>query len=263
MNKDEYYAMSFTLLKSIGFYQMVNPNSPKMFGYNIYHLIHISLVVFTSAVAVIGLTGLVYNNDDSLKKGFQDMQILFIMSCLTIGNMKVIIIICNANKIWKTFDVEHQSFFSNKYCHRNHFKIKDCREHSRRTLTWYIFIFLTAAVFWVLSPKIVNTNETATNKFIRKINILNLKYPIKLETYNTYYNAFYVIEAIFCLYGVFGLVVFDIFLLARLKLISTQYDILSSAYENIILIGKNKNSKLVYNLVIKKYIYSLSIFMIS
>jgi len=246
MEKNGNYAMSFTLLKLTGFYQMINPNSPKMFGYNIYHLIHIFLVVFTSTVAVTGLTGLVYNNDDPLQNGFQDMQILFAISCLTVGNIKVIIIICNANKIWKTFDVEHQSVFSNKYYQKNHFKIKDCREHSRRTLTWYIFIFYTAAVFWILLPNIVNIDETATNKCIRKINILNLKYPIKLEIYNTYYNAFYVIEAIFCGYVVFGLVVFDIFILAKLQLISTQYDILSSAYEHIIFIDKNENSKLVY-----------------
>lgn len=246
MNEEDSYAISFTLLKFIGFFQMINPNSPKRFGYSIYHMIHIFLVVLTTTVAVTGLTGLIYHNNDSLNNGFQNIRILFSIAVQTIGNIKVIITICNADELWKTFEIAHESFSSNKYCKKNRFKVLNCRKHFRRTSIWYIIIFYMAAFFWILLPNVVNIDETATNNYIRKINILNLKYPIKVETYNTYYNAIYVIEAIVCVYSIFGLILFDIFLFEELQLISIQYEMLSSAYENMVFIDQNEDGKSIY-----------------
>jgi len=251
MDTEKKFSVNFILLKLIGLYQMVNPKSPKMFGYNIYHVIHVFIVVLTTLVTVIGLTGLVYNNDKSLNNSFQDMQMLFYIACITVGNIKIIIIICNADEIWKTFDVEHESFLSNKYCKKNFFKINNCRKQSIRTLSLYIFLFYMAGILWIILPIIVNTDEIVINKNIHKNNVVNLRYPIKVETYNIYYNWLYVIETILCGYCTFGLVVFDIFILAKLQLIATQYDILSSAYENIVFIDENEEGKSVYYLNIK------------
>lgn len=261
MNSEEKYLINFTILKCIGFYQLVNPSSPKMFGYNVYRVIHISMVVLTTTVTVIGLTGFVYNNDEFINTSFKDMQVLFYLACITVGNLKIFIVIYNADEIWKLFNIAHELFLSSKFCKMNYFKIKCCGEQAVRTLHCYLIIFCMTAILWILLPNIVNTDEAFTNKNNRKLNVVNLRYPVTTETYNTYYNRFYVLEVILCSYCTFGLVLFDIFLFVMLQLISTEYDIVSSAYENNIRVfhDENEDGKLLlysYYLVIKKYIRS-------
>lgn len=251
MNKEKNYAISFFPLKYIGFYQMVNPNSPKMFGYYNSHMIHIFLIMLTTIVTVIGLTGFVYNNDEPLKNEFQYMQIYFTSTLQMFANIKSIMIICNADEVWKTFFVANETILSNKYCKKNRWKIMNSKEYSRRTLILYVFVFFMTAMFWILLSIFLNIVEPATNKYIRKINIFNLKYPIKVETYNKYYSVVYIIEAILCFYCAFGLVAFDVFILAELQLISTQFEILSSVYEDSVNIDENEDGKSIYYFIIK------------
>jgi len=254
MNKEEKYAMSFTLLNFIGFYQMVNPNSPKMFGYNIYHVIHMCIVVLSTTVTVLGLTGFVYNNDEPLNDGFQNMQMLFFITCITVGNLKVIMVICNADELWNLLNIAHESFLSSTYCQQNYYKLKNCGEKTVRILLWYIFLFYMTAVSWITLPNIVNIDETANDNNIRKKSIANLKYPIKVKTYNTYYNTIYVTESLMTCYSTCGLVLFDIFLLSMLKLISVQYEIVSSAYQHLEFKSGNENGNWLYFLNNKRYV---------
>jgi len=160
-----------------------------------------------------------------------------------LGTTRAAVVIYNADELWKLFNISRESFLSNKYSKKNYFRMKNCKEQSVKTLVWYIFFFYMTALLWILLPNIKIIDETATNMVTRKINVLNLRYPITAETYNTYYIIIYVIEGILTSFCAFELAMFDIFLISTLQLISTQYEMVSSAYQNIALNVQNESGE--------------------
>lgn len=244
------YAFDLTLFKTIGYYQMIDPNCKKIFGFNIYNVINIVIVVFTSIITVIGLSGFFYKPDNITyeKTSFKDIQILFYLACIVIGNLKICITIYNAKKIWKLFKVAHESFLSNKYWKQNKHKINKCGKKFAKIFPWYLFIFLMTAFAWSIVPIVVNNHvaskETQNDENIYMTNIANMRYPITAKTYNKFYKGFYVSEFIVVWYSAYGLVVFDLFTLGLLQLLATHYEIIASAYENFKM-TKNENGEYI------------------
>lgn len=240
MKTEKNYAINLTLFKIIGFYQLIDPDAVKIYGYNIYKIINIMLVTITTVITVVGLSGYTYQIDNySLDDVFKSMKTLFYIACITIGNVKMIIIICNAEKLLKLFNIAHESFFSNKYCRQKYFKLVHHGHRLSTIFIWYFILFMSTGIMWMIVPIVILNNhhvdniQTQNNENIPKINVINLKYPISVNTYNKFYNTIYVIESVMTLYSAYGLVIFDIFLIAILQVISTYYEIISSAYEHI------------------------------
>jgi len=246
------YAFNLTLFRTIGYYQMVDPNSKKIFGYNIYNVINITLVIFTSIMTVIGLSGFVYKTDNitSEENSFTDIQMLFYLSCIGLGNLKIAITVYNADAIWKLFNVAHESFLTNKHCKQDKYKLNKRGKQFSRIFSWYFLMFIMTAIAWSVVPIVVNnhaaSNETQNNENIYMTNIANLRYPITVKTYNTFYKGFYALEFIMVWYSAYGLVVFDLFIVALLQLLATHYEIISSAYENFKYKAENKDGELKY-----------------
>lgn len=233
-------AINMTLFKIIGFQEMIDPYSSKIFGYNTFNLINVLLIILTSTLTTIGLSGYFYKTNDKIIFGFQDMQMTFYLACITVGNLKLSIIIYNSNTIFELFDVAHDSFFSNEYCKTQFYKLVNCGKSFSKIFPWYFFLFFMTAFTWVTMPLVLNQEPTKDNENIRIVNVVNLRYPIAVETYNSFYKGLYIMEALMCSYGAFGLVVFDVFLIAFLKIISTQYEIISCAYENLEFKARNE-----------------------
>lgn len=171
---------------------------------------------------------------------------LFYLACITVGNWKIIFIIYNSKTIFELFDIANDSFLSNKHCKKNFYKLVDCGKSFSKIFPWYFFLFFMTAFTWITMPLILNNQgSTKINENIRIVNVVNLRYPITVKTYNSFYKELYIMEAIMCSYGAFGLVIFDVFLIAMLKLISTQYEIISSAYESLEFITLNDVGKFI------------------
>ncbi|KAE9539565.1 hypothetical protein AGLY_004817 [Aphis glycines] len=242
------YAFDLTLFKTIGYYQMIDPNCKKIFGFNIYNVINMMIVVFTSIITVIGLSGFFYKPNDITyeKTSFKDIQILFYLACIVVGNLKICITIYNAKTIWKLFKVAHESFLSNNYWKQNKHKINKCGKKFAKIFPWYLFIFLMTAFAWSIVPIVVNNHvaskETQNDENIYMTNVVNMRYPITAKTYNKFYKGFYVLEFIVVWYSAYGLVVFDLLTLGLLQLLATHYEIIASAYENFKM-TKNENGE--------------------
>ncbi|XP_050059676.1 odorant receptor 67a-like [Aphis gossypii] len=253
------YAFDLTLFKTIGYYQMIDPNCKKIFGFNIYNVINMMIVVFTSIITVIGLSGFFYKpNDITYEKiSFKDIQILFYLACIVVGNLKICITIYNAKTIWKLFKVAHDSFLSNNYWKQNKHKINKCGKKFAKIFPWYLFIFLMTAFAWSIVPIVVNNHvaskETQNDENIYMTNVVNMRYPITAKTYNKFYKGFYVLEFIVVWYSAYGLVVFDLLTLGLLQLLATHYEIIASAYENFKM-TKNENGKLNKKEIQKEFV---------
>jgi len=105
------------------------------------------------------------------------------------------------------------------------------------------FLWITIPIISNILINDVINDESQINKSVEKINVLNLWYPITSKTYNSFYNVFYIMECVMVMYSAYGLVTFDLFLIAILQLISTQYEIISAAFENLKFEYKNNDGE--------------------
>lgn len=245
MNNKEYkYAINLTLFKIIGIYQLVDPKSPKIFGFNIFKFINTTLIIISTAVIVVGLTGFFYKINNTIDNSLEEnMQLIFYIACITVGNLKLLTVIINAKELRNLFYMLNGSFLHSKYCQKNFYKLIYCGKGFHRLFPWYLFLFFMTAVTWVSRPIILNYQNSSKDTFyIAKVG--NLKYPITEETYNRNYIAIYLIECIIPVYSAYALVVFDLFLIAILKIISTQYEIVASAYETLECTAKNESESI-------------------
>jgi hypothetical protein len=160
------------------------------------------------------------------------MPSLFFVACITVGNLKIIAIVRHADELWSLFDVADVSFLSSSQCRAQDRKLVDCGSRYRKIFPWYSFLFLMTGFSWITMPIIVNRHYAAA-EHVPKFNVVNLRYPVSAETYNAFYGALYVMESVMCGYGAIGLVVFDLFLIAILQVVSIQYEIISSAFEKL------------------------------
>lgn len=121
MIKENKNAINLTLLKHIGFYQIVDPNSPKIVGVNVYIVLHLLFIIFITIMAIIGLSGISYKSYEYLNNDLhQYMKTLFYLGCISVGNFKMITTIYNADIIWDLLDVVHASFLKSKHCNKNY-----------------------------------------------------------------------------------------------------------------------------------------------
>lgn len=248
MDDEETLAIDLKLFKFIGFYQIVDPSSPKLFGYNVYKLVNCILIMVTTTMTVVGMSGNVFGTDGPVEYDFKYVQLLFYIGCILIGNVKLIIVICNAERIFDLFTVAHNSFLTSKHCKKNWRKIENCRRQFKRIFLFYLFFFFMTGILWTSMPVIVN-NYTVSGKLqndlstSRKLSIVNLRFPVTVSTYNKFYSVFFSVECLLVSYCTFGLVTYDLFLIALLLLTSDHYQVVSSAYESFDFKGKHKDGK--------------------
>lgn len=258
MNKTYKCAINLTLLKFIGIYQFVDPKSLKVLGFNIFQLIHIILIIISTTVVIVGLTGFFFNINNSIDNSFdENMQLIFYITCLIVGNFKLIIIINYADKIWNLFYIINESFLRSNYCKKNFYKLINCGKSFRRLFFWYLFVFYMTSILWATRPIIINNRNSSqdllTNNTLHLLKLSNLKYPITEEMYNRNYMKIYLMESIISVYSAYALVAFDLFLFAILRIISTQYELVTSAYKNLEHRAQNKSELKFYNNLINKF----------
>lgn len=250
-NTENKYAINLTLFKITGFHQTVNPNSPKMFGFNVYQLINIALVTMSTFMIFIGLSGMLFRIEGSHKYNFKEfLLILFCVTCIMNGNLRTFIIIYNANFVWNLFDVVHMSFLSNSHCKRNQNKLVECGKSFKKIFLWYLLLFFVIAFVWITMPVFIliskdakTSKKTQNNDNDRIANVINFKYPTTVKTYNMFYKVIFVMEASVCFYSTIVIVTFDLFLIAILKIICTQYQMISTAYENLPFKAQSEDGK--------------------
>lgn len=249
MKKENTYTVYTTLFKRFGLHQLVNPNSPKMFGYNKYVLIHICLITFIITCLVIGLSGFVYDFKEPKNKfniTIIDMELFCILDFIFLGIFKMIMIFLNRNKIFKLFLITNDSFLlSKKY--KEYYDKQTFGRH-KRTLRWYFGFICISMLTWITPPIVLNIIHFFDMKQktqIQKIYIFNLKYPFNNETCNSYYTIFFLIESIIAIYALYSIILFDIFMFAMLQFIAEYYAIVSYSFERFDLKFKNENGEFI------------------
>ncbi|XP_025207395.1 uncharacterized protein LOC112603161 [Melanaphis sacchari] len=229
---DHTVAINLKILKQYGFYQIFDPDSKKVFGWNMYRLSFIALTVIIQCLVGFGNCGFFFELEDTINN-IDVFLIIFSSSFNYLNLWKIIILLFNKNNILDLLDVTYLNFFKSKQCHNN---VEILYKHRNRTLkcTKLYYNFCTLVIIqWVFYPIIINSFIANKNDNRRLENVINRPYPITVNTYNRYFVLFYIIETVIGIKSVYSLLMIDILLLSIGWAITVQYEVLAAAFKNI------------------------------
>lgn len=217
------------IMKQFRFYQMLNPDGPKVFGRNTYQLSLITVMVIVQFLIVFGNSGYFLKMEDTPK----DVDVFLNIFCNVFNYLslwRIIVYIFNVENIWKLFDVARIHFFSSEQCCK-HFDILYNHRRAIFRKTNYGFIVFTMAAFqWILTPFLINSITSDHIPNIRIPNVLNMRFPVAVHTYNQNYAIFSVIESTMGFVLIYVTLMTDGFLLSFGWVIIAQYEVLARAF---------------------------------
>lgn len=227
-------ALDLSAYRQLGFYQLLNPNGPRVYGHHVYgsalklFLLVVQLVVIFAAIGFFAGAG---DDGDGTTSPF---EIIIILTNCTLSSLKMYMLVRNADVVWELCEMACADFLR---CSRRDAAIeRDLAKRWRRATAVTNAIarsFLVGMLLWFYGPFIDRGGDDAggTCAARRRKNIINARYPVTAEFYNEYYFAFYSAEAAvgFCI--VYGSVLVDAYLMSFCWIISAQYQSVVTAYE--------------------------------
>jgi len=230
--KDQEMAMNLPLLKRFVFYQLFDPNTAKIFEYNVYKFINIIFIGVIFSIVVFSLMSFFTETNESLH--YNDLlSILHIYVNVFLSLFKILRILCKTKAIWNLLDITRANFLKSRSCLLHNETINKYRETSIR-ISYYIFrYYLTVFITWLIIPVSLKIFVTQKNPNQRYSNIYNMRYPVSVISYNKYYYAFYIMELGFLVFNAYIATTVDIFLISICLVFISQYKVLRQAFERV------------------------------
>jgi len=222
-----------TYLKIIGFYQLFNPRSPKLFGYNIFKCI-VAIQIFIFTMTLFGFIVSIYCCLSDIIEGIRCFW-LCVIGIVTI--YKHSYIICYSDIIWNCIQLTSVEGLSYKYYSRR------IRENGQKKLesilTCFIVLWTVYVVFWILTPFVAKNSYTIVKGrneiYHYRLNIINIIYPVTDKFYNDNFTMFYNIECTIMFVWAHASLIFDVFIIViciattyQLKAIENSFNTLGS-----------------------------------
>lgn len=232
LKNEKQYIFNMKLARAMGLYQILNPNSTKIYGHNIYHIVVLVFGSFMFAASMLFPIGLVHLRNDMIAFMYYNGCISnFLLSCYKISN-----ILYYSDIIWQCIDVTSFYFISYKHYDRNVFK--NWQKRCTQTTYVYIIIALFAFFCWIFSPSAMNKSiimirnvDGSYSKY--RMNIFNIYLLASHETYNLHFYVFYAIEIVISICYMYFTIVFDVLMVLICFAISYQLETISSTIETL------------------------------
>lgn len=224
-------AINLKLLKRYHFYQIFEPDGVKIFGWNAHRFICILFIVISQTIMIYANIGLIVDLD------LANAELVLVISahlenyiCLS----KLIVLLCNVNKIWDLFNVARLNFLKSKLCCGQVKILKKSRDQSiKMTNAYFIFTSVIMAE-WLIFPIVLNTFLAPENiNEYRPHNIFEFLYPVTLRTYTDYFLTFYILDLLVAAFMLFTAVMSDTILVSICWVLSAQYEVLKQSFEKI------------------------------
>lgn len=233
--QDHEVAINLKILKLCRFYHVFNPKGSKYFHYNIGKLSYIALSMISLCILIYGTAGFFFKPEDS--NTLTNIELFVLLGIYIqgyLGLYKLYIFLYNADKIWDIFNVTRLNFLTSLQCSKNIDIMYNYKKKITKITNFFFIITFIADVQWIIFPLVFNTfttSENITNQ--RKMNIMNLEFPVTIPTYNEYYNIFYLMEMFTIIFFMYIVNISDLFLISFCMVISAQYKVLARAFKNI------------------------------
>lgn len=232
MMKADDVIINLKLLKICGFYQMFDPTGAKIYKWNVYRLSFIAITLMSQLIFFFGYVGFFIEMEDNYS---QVDYFLNANICIEtyFSLWKVWILYYNADEIWELFDLTRLDFLRNKFNKKNANILRESRNRNTKITNLYLMVTIMAVVICLAVPLVINKFTTVNHDNQRFQNIVNLRFPVTINTYNHYYFIFYTMEWFFFLNLIYTMTVTDVFFITFCFAIIDQYKLLENITKNI------------------------------
>jgi len=231
VESEHQFIINMKLMKLTGLYQLLDPNTVKLFGYNIFKLGGILVIVYLAFVLLASSMSIHYLYDFTaiVKYILTIVAMLFAM-------IKMYFIIRNSDLLWEFIGFTSIHFLSFDD-HRKNILINARTISLTATNTFTIHWIFISAVYIFPSIivednyiKIKSENETY-NEF--RYNVINLKYPVTAEFYNNNFLMFNLIEILTILFYFHSMIIYDYLIISMCIAITYQLKTISLSYSEL------------------------------
>lgn len=207
--EDNQYVIDIKLLKYLGVYQILEPNTKKICGYNAHHIVSVFIglpMIIVTMLCPFGLYNLL--NDITAFILYLGSVNNYLFSCY-----KMFSIAKHSKEIWACIDVTRRDFMRYRNYNRNVFNY--WQKYTLRVMYSYLSVVLPPVLVWFLSPCVLRNTTVAYRNMDGtyskyRMNIINLYLVVSAETYNRNFYKFYFLElTTYCGFYYFS-VLFDI-----------------------------------------------------
>jgi len=231
-SKDHEVLINQSLFKRFFFYQLLDPNTAKIFKLNVYKCIHIVFIVTILSFTIFSSVSFITETKESFK--YIDLSsIISTYFSVILSLFKILQVLYKSDTIWDLLKVTRTDFLRGKRCRTYIKTMYEYRETSMKISNYILRYYLTIFFIWLSFPVILNIFMMPTNLNQRHRIIFNLHYPVSDNFFNQYYYIFYFMELIIETFITYTATTVDIFLISISLVIISQYEVLRQALESV------------------------------
>lgn len=226
------------LAKFVTLHQILNPNTTKICGYNVYHLLIILLMCYMFMLSMSLVVSLYYIMNDIIEISFY----LGYIENFIFGCFKMINILYNSKDIRKYMHVTSYNFMTYQ-----HYSQKIYKKWQYR-LTLLIVTYLITIYFtyfsWGLIPLLFNRNSVSIRRFDGSVenfqmNIYNLFLIVPADMHNENFNVFFSFEFLTLCFYTYFTIISDILIFTMVFALTCQLEAINDAISSL---GYNANA---------------------
>lgn len=230
--KEEDYVFNLKLAKLIGLFQIVDPNTTAVYGYNVYRVGIVVFVFYLLAVSSMFPLGLYHTANDVY-------TFIYYFGCVSnhfFCCYKVLNVLYHSGDIWKCMDVA--SFKSMSYRHYDKTIFDRRREFSASSSNAYVVVVTLPFLFWSVCPFVfrdtVLTIENAHGSYSKyRYNTLNLFFMVPDSTYNEHFYVYYLMETVIGTTFFYFSMLMDVLVVLMCVAISCKLDLVGDAIQSL------------------------------
>lgn len=230
--QDHEVAINLALFKRYQFYHIFNPNSSKILNYDSYKFTNVLFIVVVTSYNIFSAMCFFTDTVDTIDS-IDLLLMIFIYSIIIISLLKICVLLFNADQIWDLFNLTRFDFLSSRRCRKNVGILYKYRDRSITITNLYQNYSTIVFIIWMIVPLVLNTFAMTEGPNQRYHNIFNMQYPVSASIYNHYYYIFYLMEIAMGIFVLNYSMIIDNFLISLCWAIIAQYEVITTAFENI------------------------------
>lgn len=241
------------VMKLIGFYQMLSPHGPKVFGVDIFKYITKTLLL----IQIILLFVYVLNIYHSIEEVNELAKYIFLIASSMVSVFKLFSVIQHSDTLWNCIQLTSIDNLSYKY-HNRHI-LKSGRTRTKLLTSHYTFWWFVSVITFVISPLFIK------NYYIRikidndieyyRYNVLNFIFPVTGEFYNKHFINYYILESIITIILGHCILMYDILIISICITLRYQFKTIVNSYSTFHISDNKSMSKLEMSFIYCNIIY--------
>lgn len=215
-----------------GLYQLLNPNSSKLFGYNVFKLSGICQVLYLGLIILMCIVSIYYTVYDFTEV----IKYMMLIIATFFALIKMYFIIRNSDALWKCMNFTSLNYLS----YRGHQKsiLTEAQASSSMVTNTFTLVWMVGITVWILSPIIISENylkvkskDNTYNQY--RYNMLNLIFPVTASFYNDNFHIFFFIETLALIFWGYSTMIFDNLVLSMCITIKYQLKMIALSYSEL------------------------------